>query len=192
MEHLRYSKNTNILCEPGLFLSGNLVTIWQMHKKSYMSFVLDSYRNLNNPLVLHGSFPHNPKGDVSSGTIFSTWNNPMSMKNNQPDLTACEDNMLQVYDPWPSLCGSSHRAQWLLCTRKCMKALMTPVWLWQLSQWCINVVCVCVSACICLTGERRGRLCEMGVCVYDYNPWLLNYKSLQLLCTSFLYPKSLC
>lgn len=64
-----------------------------------MSFVLDSYGNLNNPLALHGSFPHNPKGDVSSGTIFSTRNNPMSMKNSQPDLTTCEDNMLQVYDP---------------------------------------------------------------------------------------------
>lgn len=127
------------------FLSKNSMITWQMCQKPYIIYTWRQFPNLNKLLRLHGSFlwgGGKKWSQSSSVTIFSTWIRPMSMKDSGANLTVCEDNILWIYDPWPSKSLSRHGACYLWCSLGCVKALMildSTVWLCQPGQLCINL-----------------------------------------------------
>lgn len=180
------------------FLSKNSMITWQMCQKSYIIYMWRQFPNLNKLLRLHGSFLWEKEkikkewSQSGSVTIFSTCISPMSMKDSGANLTVCEDNILWIYDPWPSKSLSRHGACCLWCSLGCVKALMTldsTVWLCQPDQLCINLhsssLCVHPAAWMCHTGGGEVEGGELRVCVYVFNPGLLNYKSLQLSCAPY-------
>lgn len=74
----------------------------------------------------------NPKGEVSSATAPAAWISPMSMKDSGTNLTVCEDDILWVYDPWPSLRLSRHGGS-MLAAHSWMREGVNDSWLYSLA-----------------------------------------------------------